>query len=335
MTRPHTNRSTAKSSSGTTARPKPSPTRVGCGTPSAVAKCSSSATDISARDASSRKTRQWQRRRTVADDQDQTPTLDQLPPIGWAGSIDREDLVDCGRCGAVVVDGSGPRGRPERWHAAIEGLTVTGVVEIPAWMLPSPIEPRKHVEPLGPSYASEKARRRLTDVLPDAYRTDNSQPLPWPVLVELITERLHTNKVSRGPCDCPNAAHGKHLRVGESVWWPPIHVDPGERAMAIREAIVDPGNFLDRHKTWDPDWERWDYESVEEWGARAVLAVLGIPDPEDQDQPDRPDPVTDQQLMDLLLLVGVTVTPEQIATGTPEQREQAADGAGAGHVAAS
>jgi hypothetical protein len=50
---------------------------------------------------------------------------------------------------------------------------------------------------------------------------------------------------------------------------------------------------------------------------------------------DNTEPVTDQVLSDLLLLVGVTVTPEQLAAWTPEQREQAAQWAGLVHLDAS
>jgi hypothetical protein len=46
-------------------------------------------------------------------------------------------------------------------------------------------------------------------------------------------------------------------------------------------------------------------------------------------------PVTAQALSDLLLLVGVTVTPEQLASWTPGQREQAAQWAGLVHLSAS
>jgi hypothetical protein len=45
--------------------------------------------------------------------------------------------------------------------------------------------------------------------------------------------------------------------------------------------------------------------------------------------------ISDQALSDLLLLVGVTVTPEQLAAWTPEQREQAAEWAGLVHLDAS
>jgi hypothetical protein len=45
--------------------------------------------------------------------------------------------------------------------------------------------------------------------------------------------------------------------------------------------------------------------------------------------------ISDQALSDLLLLVGVTVTPEQLANWTPEQREQAVEWAGLVHLDAS
>jgi hypothetical protein len=50
---------------------------------------------------------------------------------------------------------------------------------------------------------------------------------------------------------------------------------------------------------------------------------------------DNTKPVTDQVLSDLLLLVNVTVTPEQLASWTREQREQAANWAGLVHLDAS
>ena len=102
-------------------------------------------------------------------------------------------------------------------------------------------------------------------------------------------------------------------------------------ATKISNAIHDPGKFVERTRTWDGYFRDWDYETVAAWGTRAVMSVLR----QNQDTPEIHGPVTDQVLSDLLLLVNVTVTPEQLAAWTPEQREQAANWAGLVHLDAS
>lgn len=68
-----------------------------------------------------------------------------------------------------------------------------------------------------------------------------------------------------------------------------IEQDSDVLHVKIRQAIADPGRFVDRDKTWDPDWERWDYESVPNWGARAVMVVLNPT--ADEDEPADPEDV--------------------------------------------
>jgi hypothetical protein len=50
-------------------------------------------------------------------------------------------------------------------------------------------------------------------------------------------------------------------------------VDP-DLAAKISQAIHDPGKFVDRDRTWDDTFDRWEYEGVAAWGARAVMSIL-------------------------------------------------------------
>jgi hypothetical protein len=104
-----------------------------------------------------------------------------------------------------------------------------------------------------------------------------------------------------------------------------------ELAAKISQAVHDPGKFVARDRTWDDTFDQWEYESVAAWGARAVMSILA---PEVKEPADT-EPVTDQALSDLLLLVGVTVSPGLVATWTTEWREQAAQWAGLVHLQAS
>jgi hypothetical protein len=47
-----------------------------------------------------------------------------------------------------------------------------------------------------------------------------------------------------------------------------------ELAAKISQAVHDPGKFVDRDRTWDDPFDRWEYESVAAWGARAVMSIL-------------------------------------------------------------
>lgn len=275
-------------------------------------------------------------------------TLDDLPPIDWAGPPINDQITFCPRCGSAVPILATMMQAHERWHAAIENLTVTGtftvidpITKVPsfdAWT-PRPIP----VEPV----ATEDWRYHHS---PTEFKTDEDSCAKHREFInrvwQIATEAGHESGTSVTDFLREQLVERRSAAASAQTDQPTER----QRAELIEALGLDQNTgfhaALDVAREWRrrATSENWtDTPPVGPHSCEAHCSLdhyeEGVEGPWRQAQMDKAaaeaGPVTDQLLTDLLLRVCEPVPVERMRKWSQKDREEVARWAGLVHLQAS